>query len=116
VSISLDSYRVKRPVTVKASATILEAVEVIRQHSVSGLCVVDDDNKLMGVLSELACLHSIVERIYANKQASAGRRPVMHDNELIGQLPAARFLAISSNLQFRKNRRYEKREGHLSMS
>jgi len=49
-SISLDSYRVKRPVTVKASAPILELFEVILQHNVSGLCVVDDNSKLVGVL------------------------------------------------------------------
>ncbi len=123
-SISLEPYMVKRPVKVKANATILKAVEVILQHSVSGLCVVDDNDKLVGVLSELDCLRAIVERIYVNKQASAGyvyeamtkdvqvnklnddiisvatsmlnnkhrRRPVMDDNELIGQVTCRQIL------------------------
>ena len=123
-SISLDSYMVKRPVKVKPSATILEAVEIILEHSVSGLCVVDDDDKLVGMLSELDCLRAIVERIYVNQQSTAGyvyevmtkdvevnktsddiisvatsmlnhkhrRRPVVENNELVGQVTCRQIL------------------------
>ena len=123
-SISLDAYMVKRPVKVKASASILEAVQLILDHSVSGLCVVDDNDKLVGMLSELDCLRAIVERIYVNKQATAGfvyevmtkdvevnkpnddiisvatsmlnhkhrRRPVVEDDELIGQVTCRQIL------------------------
>ena len=42
-------------------ATILDAVDTILKHSVSGCCVVDENDKLIGVLSELDCLRAIVE-------------------------------------------------------
>lgn len=71
-SLTLESYMVKRPAKVNANATILEAVDIILEHKVSGLCVVDDNDKLVGVLSELDCLRAIVDRIYVNKQSSAG--------------------------------------------
>ena len=70
--LSLDNYMVKRPVKVRPEATVLEAAEIILEHSVSGLCVVDADGNLVGVLSELDCLRAIVERIYKNKETSAG--------------------------------------------
>ena len=71
-SISLADYMVTRPVKVNANASILEAVALILEHSVSGLIVVDDDQNMVGVLSEMDCLRAIVDRIYTEKQATAG--------------------------------------------
>lgn len=71
-SLSLDSYMVKNPVKVKASATVLEAVQVIIEHQVSGVCVMDDNDKLVGMLSELDCLRTIIEKVYDNNQPDAG--------------------------------------------
>ena len=71
-SLTLESYMVKRPAKVNANATSLEAVDIILEQSVSGLCVVDDNDNLVGVLSELDCLRAIVDRIYVNKKPSAG--------------------------------------------
>jgi len=59
-SVSLDTYMVKPPIKIKSRATILEAVKLILEHSVSGLCVVDEENKLVGMLSELDCLKAII--------------------------------------------------------
>lgn len=71
-SLSLEDLMVKRPVKVKADTSILDAVETILSHSVSGVCVVDDTDQLVGVLSELDCLRAIVERIYIKGDTSAG--------------------------------------------
>ena len=123
-SLSVDDYMVKRPIKVKADATILDAVDTILKHSVSGCCVVDENDKLVGVLSELDCLRAIVERIYKNGESSAGlvhevmttdvdtckshedivtvaasmlqdkrrRRPVVDDDQLVGQVTCRQIL------------------------
>jgi CBS domain-containing protein len=52
---------VKPPIKVRSSANVLEAVKLILTHSVSGLCVVDEENKLIGMLSELDCLKAIID-------------------------------------------------------
>jgi CBS domain-containing protein len=104
-SISLDSYMVKRPVKVKANATILEAVEVILRHSVSGLCVVDDNDDLVGMLSELDCLRAIVERIYVNKQASAGYVYEVMTKEVEVNKPHDDIISVATSMLNDKHRR-----------
>ncbi|MGO4440177.1 CBS domain-containing protein [Rhizobium sp. RAF56] len=42
----------RNPITVKASAPIAEAANVMLEHSISGLPVVNDDGVLVGVVSE----------------------------------------------------------------
>ncbi len=71
-SLSLEDLMVKRPVKVKADASIIDAVETILAHSVSGVCVVDENDNLVGVLSELDCLRAIVERVYQKGESSPG--------------------------------------------
>ena len=104
-SISLDSYMVKRPANVKANATILDAVEVILQHSVSGLCVVDDDNNLVGMLSELDCLRAIVERIYVNKQVSAGYVYEVMTKDVEVNKPNDDIISVATSMLNNKHRR-----------
>jgi len=104
-SISLDSYMVKRPLKVKANATILEAVEIILQHRVSGLCVVDDDDKLVGMLSELDCLHAIVERIYVNKQVSAGHVYEVMTKDVAVNKPTDDIISVATSMLNDKHRR-----------
>lgn len=104
-SLSLESYMVKRPAKVNANATILEAAEIILKHSVSGLCVVDDTDKLVGVLSELDCLRAIVERIYVNKQASAGYVYEAMTKEVEVNKPGDDIISVAASMLENKRRR-----------
>lgn len=52
------------PVRVNAGANLFEAIELITDHKISGLCVVDDNNRLVGILSELDCLRAILSTTY----------------------------------------------------
>jgi len=50
--------------TIKADNNILQAVELLVQHKISGLSVVDDDNNLLGVISEVDCLRAFLDASY----------------------------------------------------
>ncbi len=52
------------PVRVNADANLFEAIELITDHKISGLCVVDDNNRLVGILSELDCMRAILSTTY----------------------------------------------------
>lgn len=71
-SLNVSHYMVKFPVSVSADTTVLSAAKTILEAQVSGVCVVDDDNNLLGVLSELDCLRAIVEEVFEKGQSSAG--------------------------------------------
>ncbi len=55
-SVHLCDYMQKNPIKIGEEDSINEAVSLILEHRVSGLCVVDGANNLLGVLSEIDCL------------------------------------------------------------
>jgi CBS domain-containing protein len=63
---------IKHPVTVTPDMSIFEASHKILEYKISGVCVVDEDNNLVGVLSELDCLRAIVDKVYEQGQDDAG--------------------------------------------
>ena len=65
-SVSLRDYMLPHPVRVKSDDSILDAVHVIIDNKVSGVCVVDEQDNLVGILSELDCLRAVLGSIYNN--------------------------------------------------
>ena len=104
-SLSVDAYMVKRPVKVNANASILEAVDLILEHSVSGLCVVDDDDQLVGILSELDCLRAIVDRIYVRKEQNAGYVYEVMTREVETNKPGDDIISVAASMLDNKRRR-----------
>lgn len=70
-SVDLSDYMLTNPVTVSATENVFTAIDVIVDKKVSGVCVVDDDNRLLGVLSELDCLRAILSATY-NENGDVG--------------------------------------------
>ena len=48
----------------RADASLLEAIHLILVNKISGLCVVDAHNRLLGVLSETDCLRGVLSATY----------------------------------------------------
>lgn len=111
-SVSLDTYMVKRPVKVKASATVLEAVGIILEHQVSGVCVVDDSDKLVGMLSELDCLKAIIEKIYTHQQTSAGYVYEVMTKEVKVNKPGDDIVSVATSMLDSNHRRRPILEGN----
>ena len=63
-SVKLRDHMLVNPVRIKSKANLFEAVKLITDNKISGLCVVDDDNTLVGILSELDCLNAILSVTY----------------------------------------------------
>lgn len=122
-SVEVRDYMNRDPVKINVAAGIYDAISLIRAHKVSGVCVVDDEGKLVGVLSELDCLDAILGAVYNEhnvgkvgehmsrnvvtadahddilKVASDmlvnrhRRRPVLEDGKLVGQITCRQLLA-----------------------
>ena len=63
-SVEVRQYMLQKPVTIGPDKTIFEASHLIIENKISGVCVVDDAGKLVGMLSELDCLRAIVNGVY----------------------------------------------------
>ena len=71
-SVELRDYMQPLPetATVRADESVFRAIERIIDKKVSGVLVVDDEKNLVGILSEIDCLRSVLSSTY-NKSGSA---------------------------------------------
>lgn len=53
-------------VTFRKDQTVFEVMELLLKHKISGGCVVDEDGKLLGVISEGDCMKHISDSRYYN--------------------------------------------------
>lgn len=79
-SVDLKDYMLEKPITVAPDASLVEAVDLITQNRVSGLCVIDDDGSLLGILSELDCLRGILDATYSQGTVGLVREHMISDN------------------------------------
>ena len=70
-SVDMQDYMLSNPVKITADTDVFEAIHQILIYKVSGVCVVDDNNILIGVLSEMDCLRAILSAVY-NDSPGAG--------------------------------------------
>ena len=70
-------------VTIGPDNTLLETIDALTKYNITGLPVVDDDNKLIGIISEknvLVLLHRIQSREYSSDDAELKVRDFMTED------------------------------------
>ncbi len=60
------------PATVKPDSTIYEAIQLIQEHRITGLTVIDEQRNVLGVISELDCLNAVIGTVYNEGNAAMG--------------------------------------------
>lgn len=66
-SVNALDYVTTQPVLVKPDTNIFNVIHELIVHRVSGVTVVDDDNNVLGVISEFDCLKAILDGSYYNE-------------------------------------------------
>ena len=72
----VEDYMARQLVTVGPHTGVAEAIGLLLKHKISGMPVVDEQGKLVGVLSERDCLKPLVDAQYFE-------RPTTHVDELM---------------------------------
>ena len=112
-SVEVEKYMLENPVTVMADTDLFEAVQLIVDHKISGLCVVDDNGELVGVLSELDCLEAILSALYDNRTSVGAVREYM-TTEVVSSRQHEDIVDVASDmLKNRHRRRPVIRDGKL---
>ena len=71
-SVDLSDYMLHDPIKISTDGDMFDAIHLIIDHRVSGICVVDEEGMLKGVLSEMDCLGAILAATY-NEHGDVGK-------------------------------------------
>ncbi|MBP6701243.1 MAG: CBS domain-containing protein [Halioglobus sp.] len=92
------------PAKVKPDDNVLDAVRIIIDNKISGVCVVDDDGNLVGILSELDCLRAALGATYNKTGVGLVRDHMTRDNLLVAH-PNENILDVAQEMLLKKHRR-----------
>jgi CBS domain-containing protein len=93
----------KHPVTIKPDANVYEAMQIISHNKISGLCVVEHDNTLVGILSEMDCLRAVLSSVY-NEDGFGMVRDYMTSENLVVAHPSEDIVDVAQDM-LRQNKR-----------
>ncbi len=103
-SVNLRDYMLPNPVKVKPDDSVLDAMQVIIDNKISGVCVVDLDGNLVGILSELDCLRAALGATYNNTGVGLVQDHMTGDNLLVAH-PEENILDVAQDMLVKKHRR-----------
>lgn len=93
------------PVTVKADSNIYEAIHLILEHRITGLTVVDDARKVIGVVSELDCLKAVLGTIYNDGHATQALVGDFMTKTVVECNPQEDIVAVAQSMLEQSHRR-----------
>jgi CBS domain-containing protein len=92
------------PVKVKPDDNVLDAMQVIIDNKISGVCVVDEEGNLTGILSELDCLRAALGAIYNDTGIGLVKEHMTANNLLVAH-PEENILDVAQDMLLKKHRR-----------
>lgn len=103
-SVNLRDYMLTNPVKVQADGNMLDAMQVIIDNKISGVCVVDAEENLVGILSELDCLRAVLGAVY-NKTNVGPIRDYMASENLVTAHPNEDIVDVAQDMLLKNKRR-----------
>jgi CBS domain-containing protein len=103
-SLNLRDYILPNPVKVKPGDNVMDAMRTIIDNKISGVCVVDGDGNLVGVLSEMDCLRGVLAATYNNTGIGLVQEHMTKENLLVAH-PEENMLDVAQDMLLKGNRR-----------
>ena len=103
-SVNLRDYMLTNPVKVNAEDNVLSAMQVIIDNKISGVCVVDDRENLVGILSELDCLRAALGSIYNDTGIGRVKVSMASDNLVVAH-PEEDIVVVAQDMLLKNKRR-----------
>lgn len=66
-NIQMKDFMSTKPATVKVDTSLHDAVQLLLEQKISGATVVDEDNRVVGVISEMDLLKALEQMSYYNQ-------------------------------------------------
>lgn len=105
-SVHLRDYMMHHTAKVLADDNVLDAMQIIIDNKISGVCVVDDykTNTLIGILSEMDCLRAVLGAVYNDGHVGIVREHMAHDNLVVAH-PDEDIIDVAQDMLLKNKRR-----------
>lgn len=103
-SLKLRDYLIPHPATVSPDTRLEAAAKVIVDNKISGVCVVDSQGNLVGILSELDCLRACLGARY-NDSGAGLVRDHMAVSKLVVAHPEEDIVDVAQDMLAKNKRR-----------
>ena len=104
-SLKISDHLIANPVKISSTATIGEAARTIIDNKVSGVIVVDENDEVEGMLSELDCLKSLLTEIYNEGQVGKELVTVEMSSPVTYNKPEEDIISVAQSMLDQKQRR-----------
>ena len=104
-SLKISDHLITHPVKIASTATIGEAARTIIDNKVSGVIVVDENDEVEGMLSELDCLKSLLTEIYNEGQVGKELVTIEMSAPVTYNRPEEDIISVAQSMLDQKQRR-----------
>lgn len=103
-SVGLRDYMITNPIKVKGDDNLLSTMKIIIDNKISGVCVVDENKVLVGMLSEMDCLAAVLKSTYNNVGVGLVSEYMTKENIIVAH-PSEDILNVAEDMLLKKHRR-----------
>ncbi len=104
-SLKISDHLITNPVKIASTATIGEAARTIIENKVSGVIVVNENDEVEGMLSELDCLKSLLTEIYNEGQVGKELVTIEMSAPVTYNKPDEDIISVAQSMLDQKQRR-----------
>ena len=104
-SLKISDHLITNPVKIASTATIGEAARTIIDNKVSGVIVVNENDEVEGMLSELDCLKSLLTEIYNEGQVGKELVTSEMSTPVTYNKPEEDIISVAQSMLDQKQRR-----------
>jgi CBS domain-containing protein len=101
----------RNPLTINHNANLVQAVETLIEYKLTGVTVVDDEGRPVGVLSELDCIQAVLNAIYNDGDPEHSLVRDAMTSEIISCGPGDSIVEIAADMLATRQRRRPVIEG-----
>ncbi|WP_298526698.1 CBS domain-containing protein [uncultured Christiangramia sp.] len=105
VPMLVRDYMTEKLITFRENENIMDVVEKLIKHGISGGCVVNDRNELLGIISEGDCMKQISDSRYYNMpmtDLTVGKRMISNVETIDGNMNVLDAAKIFIEKRFRR--------------
>ena len=103
-SVNLRDYMISNPIKIHSDDNVLDAMQVIIDNKISGVCVVDKEENLVGILSELDCLRAVLGAVYNDTGIGRVSEYMASDNLVVAH-PNEDIVDVAQDMLLKNKRR-----------